>query len=48
MLVLLPEGRTRIGPVSLTLADGRRRKGRRKDGRVVFSVPADASLTLNW
>lgn len=48
MLVLLPEGRTRIGPVSLTLADGRRRRGRRKEGKVVFTVPADATLTLNW
>lgn len=48
MLVLLPSGRERIGSVSLTLADGRPRKGRRERGKLVFSVPADASLTLNW
>ena len=48
MLVLLPNGAGRMGPVSLTLADGRRRKGRRQGGKLVFAVPADASLTLNW
>jgi hypothetical protein len=48
MLVLIPAKRGGMGAVSLTLADGRRRKGRRKDGKLVFSVPADASLTLSW
>jgi hypothetical protein len=48
MLVLIPNGEGRMGPVSLTLADGRRRKGRRGRGKLTFSVPADASLTLAW
>jgi hypothetical protein len=48
MLVLLPGKRGGMGAVSLTLADGRRRKGRREDGKLVFTVPADASLTLRW
>ena len=48
MLVLIPAKRGGMAAVSLTLADGRRRKGRRKDGKLVFSVPADASLTLSW
>ena len=48
MPVLLAGKRRGMGAVSLTLADGRRRKGARKDGKLVFSVPADASLTLSW
>jgi hypothetical protein len=47
MLVLLP-GEGKLGRVALSLADGRRRKSRRKDGNLVFSVPADAALTLTW
>ncbi|MGZ5792643.1 MAG: hypothetical protein ACXWI7_10515, partial [Croceibacterium sp.] len=47
-LVLLANGKGRMGTVSLFLADGRRRKGRRDGGQLVFSVPADASLTLSW
>jgi hypothetical protein len=47
-IILLPNKRGGIGAVSLTLADGRKRKGRRKDGKLVFTVPADASLTLGW
>ena len=39
-------GRT-MRSVSLT-ADGRRRKGSRKDGKLFFKVPADASLALGW
>jgi hypothetical protein len=48
MLVLLPRENARLRAVSLTLADGRRRKARREDGKLVFTVPADASLTLTW
>jgi hypothetical protein len=48
MLVLLPRQGERIRRVSLTLADGRRRKGRREGVKFMFSVPADASLTLSW
>jgi hypothetical protein len=48
MLVLLPHEKGPLAKVSLTLADGRRRKGRRKDGTVVFSVPADATFLLKW
>ena len=47
-LALLPLGNRRIGRVSLLLADGRRRKGLRKDGKVFFSVPADATLMIEW
>jgi len=48
MLVLIPNARGRKRAVSLTLADGRRRKGRRGEGKLVFTVPADAALTLTW
>jgi hypothetical protein len=48
MLVLIPVQRGGMAAISLTLADGRRRKGKRKDGKLVFTVPADAGLTLNW
>jgi hypothetical protein len=48
MLMLIPGKRRRIGGVSLTLADGRRRKGRREGDTLAFTVPADASLTLTW
>jgi hypothetical protein len=48
MLVLLPRENARLRAVSLTLADGRRRKARREDGKLLFTVPADASLTLTW
>jgi hypothetical protein len=47
-LALLPANGRRIGKVSLTLADGRRRKGRREGGKLVFTLPADAGLTLSW
>lgn len=47
-LALLANGKGSMGPISLTVADGRRRKGRREGGQLVFSVPADASLTLSW
>ena len=47
-LALLPHGRTRMGALSLQLADGRRRKGRLEDGKPTFHVLADASLTLSW
>ncbi len=48
MLVLIPNAGGRVGAVSLALADGRRRKGRRRDGKLFFTVPADARLTLAW
>lgn len=48
MLVLIPRARARIGGTSLTLADGRRRKGQREAGKLVFAVPADGALTLTW
>lgn len=48
MLVLTPNGKGRMREVSLTLAGGRKRKGRREDGKLVFTVPGDASLTLSW
>jgi hypothetical protein len=47
-LALVPIKGKRMGRVSLELADGRRPKGRREDGRLVFTVPADASVTLSW
>jgi hypothetical protein len=48
MLVLTPAQGKRIGRVSLTLADGRRPKEKREDGKLFFTVPAGASLTLAW
>jgi hypothetical protein len=48
MLVLTPAQGKRIGRISLTLADGRRPKEKREDGKLFFSVPAGASLTLAW
>jgi hypothetical protein len=47
-LAVVPVKGARMGQVSLVLADGRHPKGRREDGRLVFTVPADASVTLNW
>jgi hypothetical protein len=47
MLVLIPKRPGAMRSVSLT-ADGRRRKGSRKDGKLFFKVPADASLALGW
>jgi hypothetical protein len=48
MVALLPVKGKRLGPVSLALVDGRRPKPRRKAGKLFFTVPADASLTLTW
>jgi hypothetical protein len=48
MLVLSPSKGKRIGNVSLTLADGRKPKARREDGKLFFTVPADAGVTLSW
>lgn len=48
MLVLTPAQGKRIGRISLTLADGRRPKEKREDGKLFFTVPAGASLTLAW
>lgn len=48
MIVLLPDKGRRMSAISLTLADGRKRKGKRQDGKLAFTVPADASLTLSW
>lgn len=48
MLVLLRRKGERLGAVSLTLADGRRRKARREGGKLFFKVPADANATLTW
>jgi hypothetical protein len=47
MLVLTPIDGRRRAPV-LKFADGRRCRGRKRDGALVFKVPANASLTLAW
>ena len=47
MLVLTPLDGRRRKPV-LKFADGRRCRGRLRDGALVFKVPADASLMLSW
>ena len=46
-IVLIPRTGGRVA-ATLTLADGRKRKGRRLDGNLQFLVPAHASLTLSW
>ena len=47
-LVLIPEPGGRIGRVNLTLADGRKRRPDRAGDTLVFTVPGDAALTLQW
>ena len=46
-LVVIPQARKRVA-VSLTLADGRTRRARRVDGKLFFTVPANAAITLAW
>jgi hypothetical protein len=48
MLVLVPNKGKRLGRVSLTLGDGRRPKGRREGGKLFYTLPADAGVTLSW
>lgn len=47
-LALLPERGSKAGRVSLTLADGRKRRPKQAADALVFTVPGDASLTLRW
>jgi hypothetical protein len=47
MLVLTPLDGRRRAP-ALKFADGRRCRGRKRDGALFFKVPADASLMLAW
>jgi hypothetical protein len=47
-LALIPGKGARVGRVALTLGNGRRPKPRRIDGKLVFTLPADATVTLNW
>lgn len=46
-LTILPEA-DKKPLVRLALADGRKRSGRKEDGRLVFAVPANAVVVLNW
>jgi len=47
-LALLPNKGKRMPRVSLTRGDGRRPKARREDGKLFYTVPADATVTLSW
>ncbi|HEU4821333.1 MAG TPA: hypothetical protein VFS87_09270, partial [Qipengyuania sp.] len=46
-LTVIPQGK-RTPALRLKLADGRTRRGRREEGRLVFTVPADAVVALEW